>query len=419
MNKEEFMRKYSGKFQELKYISFLKEDDLLTTVVTDNPEKYVDVASQCENLRNICIETTGDADYYRTVTKFIEKCNDTVTISNGTVGKATKEEFLKAEKIIEEVVEKIDPKWTEKQKVAFVHYEMGKLISYTPDFCFSGKYVGAKMAEDARNIWKSIDSGKSVCNGVTAIQRNILSRIGIKTRELSSGPHSFLLIETEKGNIITDATWDLTNTLFEARPMYFGKTYEELQEIDRPFSKAHRLEQPPENVIQISETELREIYYSIGITTEDRKFKLPILDKVNEISAQHFKSDKQKIDALFKIFTKDFSKQAIHLSESRSMLENCITTLGIDRKKLTTKFVYSKDDEECEKAYLCIHLNEDEMRENISILNIEEMKFENLSLQDFDKSYKTHEEDTREPFWKKYLNREMVSKQIEPDRINE
>lgn len=413
MNREEFIREYRDKFQELKNLCFSDKENFLYTTISDNPREYIDIASQFKNLKYILLEGTEDSNYYKSVTDFIRNCNDTVMISNGPVGKATKQEFLRGEEIIEEVIGKIDSQWTTKQKAAFVHYEMGKLISYAPDFCFSGKYVGAKAAEDSRNIWKSIDSGVSVCNGVTAIQRNILSRIGINTQELSSGSHSFMLVETEEGNIITDATWDLTNTLFEARPMYFGKTYEELQQIDGPLSKAHRLEQPPQDVIQISDTELREIYHSIGLTTEDRKFKMPILEEIDKIDNRHYNSNKQKVDVLLQMFTENFPEQAMHLSETRKMLENCMLTLGIDIKTITTNFVYSTEDEECNKPQLCIYLNGEE---TIAILNTEAMNFENLSIQDFDDLYKPHEEDTREPFWKKYLQREEADRETEQDK---
>ena len=141
-----------------------------------------------------------------------------------------------------------------------MHYKIGELISYAPDFNFNGMFVNSENSTDTRNIWKSLVNGKSVCNGITSIVRNILSRVGISTKELSSDTHSFLLVETEDGNIIIDPTWDLKNTLYGARPMYFGKTYEQLREQEQGLSNAHKLKYPPENVIEIPEEELREIF---------------------------------------------------------------------------------------------------------------------------------------------------------------
>lgn len=416
MNREEFITEYSDKFQEIRNLCFSDKENFLYTTISDDPKQYTDVASRSGNLRHILLESNGDSEYYKSVTEFIASCNDTVTILNGPVGKATKQEFLRSEEIIEDVIGKIDTQWTTKQKAAFIHYEIGKLISYAPDFCFSGKYVGAKAAEDARNIWKSIDNGESVCNGIATIERNILSRVGINTKELSSGTHTYVMIETEEGNILSDPTWDLSNTLFEGRPMYFGKTYEQLQQIDGPLSKAHRLENPPENIIEISEEELREIYKSIGIAKDDGKFKFPILDKVNDINSQQFENENDKVQAFLKMFTQDFSKQALHLSETRTMIERCIPALGIEDKSFTTKFVYSKEDETGDKPYLCMHIDSEGMKDNIVILNTEKMQFENKSIQDFDELYRTHKEDTREPFWNKYLPSKENQRNITKDR---
>lgn len=383
-------------------------------------KEYLNMDNQSNGVTYIKLPMDQTSEWYETIYGFIKEYKGDVRVSSkGTmvVGTATKEEFLRSEEIIQSIVDQINPEWTIKQKAAYVHYKMGEIISYIPDQAFSCKSGAVtEVARNVRNLWKSIDNGQGVCNSINTIYRNILSRIGIKTQELSSTTHTFTMIETEEGNILSDTIWDLTNTLFEARPMYFGKTYEELQKIDGPLSKAHRLEEVPDGVIGISEEELREIYYSIGLTTEDRKFKMPILKKIDEIDEKQYDSDREKVDDLFKMFTSNFSKQAMHLSETRTMLENCMITLGIDGKSITTKFVYSKEDAECEKPYLCIHLNGEETNGTIAVLNTAEMKFENLSLQNFDGLYKQHNEDTRAPFWKKYLQREEVTRNTEQEK---
>lgn len=382
-------------------------------------KEYLNIERTPSGFSYVELEATQTAEYYRQAYDFVNNCEGNINIlSKGLMGTATSETFLRSEELIEEIIQEINPEWNTKQKAAYVHYKMGELVSYMPDCTFNNK-VGKTTAKDARSIWTSIDNGISVCNGITTIQRNILSRIGINTKELSSGTHSFVLIKTEEGNIISDPTWDLTNTLFQGRPMYFGKTYEQLREIDGPLSKAHRLENPLDNVIEVSEEELREIYKSIGVAKEDGSFKFPILDKVNEINNQQYENESDKVQAFLQMFSQNFSKQATHLTETRTMIERCILALGIDDKSFTTKFVYSKEDETSEKPYLCMHFNSEEMKDNIVILNNEEMKFENLSLKDFDDLYKPHEEDTREPFWNKYLQRDDVSRKKEQDRTIE
>lgn len=377
MNIEEFKRKYDIRIDEL------------------------------EEFTRIQVKEDESEEFYQELGEYIKDFKDKVSIANGIIGNATKEEFLEGEKIIQEIVEEIEPSWSEKQKVAFVHYKIGKLISYVPDFNFSGRFVNSPISSNTRNIWKSVVDGKSVCNGIVSITRNILSRAGVHTRELSSGTHSFLLAETEEGNIITDPTWDLKNSLYGARPMYFGKTYEQLREQEEGLSNAHKLETPPENVIEIPEQELREIYHSLGYTKEDRTFIFPILDKVTEVKSHRYENTVEKLNAFFTMFNSEFPKEAMHLSETRTILESCLYELGIEPKNLITKFIYDKKDRKCQSPYLSLLINsEQEEQQMVYYLDSETMQFRNIKLNELGDKYKTHNLDTAEPFWRKYLSKE-------------
>lgn len=357
------------------------------------------------------IKEDREEQFYKELVENIRDYNGKLTISNGIVGSASKEEFLRGEQIIEDVVSKVRPEWTKKQKAAYIHYQMGKLVSYVPDFNYRGKYINAPIASDSRNIWKSIINGESVCNGVSAIMRNLLSRVGIKTQTLSSGIHTFVLAEIEEGNIIIDPTWDLSSTLYEARPNYFGKTYEQLRQIDGEFSNAHKLTALPENVVEITDEELREIYHSLGYTKEDRKFIFPILDETNEINSKQYNNMEGKLNAFFAMFTKRFQKEASHLTETRTILESCMYELGIEPKDLTTKFVYDKSDEECAKPYLSMFIRDENMMNQLRVLDVDKMKFDCMPIEEFDQKYKTHDLDTTEPVWKKYMEKDEIQKE--------
>ena len=370
-------------------------------------KKYDIRIDELEEFTRIQVKEDESEEFYQELGECIKDFKGKVSIANGIMGNATKEEFLQGERIIQEVVEGIDPNWSEKQKVAFVHYKIGILISYVPDFNFSGRFVNSPISSDARNIWKSVVDGKSVCNGIISITRNILSRTGVHTKELSSGTHSFLLAETEEGNIITDPTWDLKNSLYGARPMYFGKTYEQLREQEEGLSNAHKLETPPENVIEIPEQELREIYHSLGYTKEDRTFIFPILDKVTEVKSNRYENTNEKLNAFFNMFTSEFPKEAMHLSETRTILESCLYELGIEPKDLITKFIYDKKDKECQSPYLSLLINSEQEEQQMAYyLDSETMRFRNISVNELEDKYKTHNLDTAEPFWKKYLSKE-------------
>ena len=256
-------------------------------------DKYNIKIDDLEEFTRIQVREDESPEFYQELAEYVKNCRTKISIANGIIGNATREDFYKGEKIIEKIVKEIQPNWSKKQIIAYVHYKIGELISYVPDFKFNGMSINSANSNDTRNIWKSLINGKSVCNGITAISRNILARVGVSTRELSSSTHSFLLAETEEGNIITDPTWDLKNTLYGARPMYFGKTYEQLREQEEGLSNAHKLESPPENVIEVPEEELREIYYTLGYTREDRTFIFPILDRVSEIKENRYENEKK------------------------------------------------------------------------------------------------------------------------------
>jgi len=398
---EEFLKEHGIDQLETLHFSDITESPL-QAIISDDPREYINVARDAKYLRSIRVTETQSEEYYRAFTDFVKSCHDDVTISNGDIGKATKEEFLQGEEIINQIVSEIDTTWNVKQKLAYVHYRIADLISYVPNW----KLSGGPIEKNVRNIWKSLVDELSVCNGITIIMRNILSRVGVKTQALHSKNHTFMLTEAEDGDILTDTTWDLTNSLYKSVPGYFGITYEQLRKDDIDDKGidhySHSLESLPENVIEISEEE-REIYHSIGFTTEDRQFLCPISYKFDEINAQQFNNMQEKLDVFFTMFTQYFSREATHLSETRKMLENCIIDLGIDPENLNTRFVYSKDDENSIKPYLALHIDTEQTRNQMRFLNLEAMQFENIVLAEFDRNYRLHCLDTTTPFWKGYL----------------
>ena len=337
---------------------------------------------------------------------------------NGLIGEATKTEFLEAEEIINQIISEIDPNWSIKQKLAYVHLKIGEKISYLADFkSINSAGISQKPIElqNTKNIWNSILQGKSVCDGIVAIERTILSRMGINTQALKSdtGTHTFLLTETEEGNIITDPTWDLSNTLYKSKPMFFGVTYEQLRMIDGPFSKAHSLKIPPKNVKKISDEELREIFYSIGAINEDRRFPFPIMHRVEDIEAQKFDSLEEKIDAFLRVIIQEFPQEATHLQETRSLIEDIVNSFGIRRDAISSKFIYSTEDKECKTPYLIFHFDTEEMKGKVKLLDLDRMEFRDIDIMQLDQNYKQHNFRTDDPFWKKYLeNNTTMREQI-------
>ena len=379
----------------LRYINFTNENkELLKITIKGNPSEFINVAKEVKKLDFILVPKVESEEYYNGLLEFVQNCWDGVCIKHDFFSQANKEEFLYGERIINDVLEDINQNWNTKQKVAFVHYKMGRLISYVPDYNYNTLITNSPILSGTRNIWKSLSDSRSICNGITAIEQNILFRLGIKTTELSSGIHSYLLTETEDGNIITDATWDLTSALYGGKTNYFGITYEELCMQEREIANSHRLKNHPENVISISENELRDIYYSIGIVGEDRKFPLPILAKTQAVNNQNYNSSEEKITYFFDMFINEFPEEAKHLCETRNILQQCLEEIGIEKNRITTKFVYEKCDRQCLKPYLVIHINDETINRKIMLLNPNKRTVECIEISNFDKQYMVHRLDT-------------------------
>lgn len=405
----------------------IADDGFIGKQLTGKPIDYVEIAKQSKNLEGILIDGLESQEYYDEMIKFINECPDHIEIRN-VHGKydsyaASKEEFLLGEKIIRDVISEINPEWDTFQKAAYVHYRMGSLVTYYPEAEKNGGdgiNAGKQQDKDCRSIWRGLSTKNSLCAGVTAIQRCILARLGINTHELSSNTHSFMLIETEKGNIITDATHDLKNTLFKLKPNFFGVSYEELQRRDSGKSTAHKLEKEPENVITFSDDELRGIYASIGLTNEKKAYLGPLQRKlIADFKEEKFETDEDKLKWMFDVFTTEFPKETLHLSEMRMMMETYIVyLLGFPENQLKTKFVYAKDDVNCEKPEYIVHLSNDELKEKVFMLNQEKVMFEAIGLKDFDARYTIHEFDIsrgQQPFWKDIisdLDKEIVTENV-------
>ena len=421
INYEELKNKYKfDKIRRLQIKAFDEEKDcpVAGAIVSCDPLECEQLLLEAKNeIGTLAISEIGPQEYYESIKKLLEKCPDNIRIAHNLMSSCSKEEFLNGEAIIQSIIDGINPEWDKKHIAAYVHFQIGKILSYYPDFNFVQNNLNSNITKDTRNIWKSLSSGLSVCNGITAVERNILERLGIKTKELSSGSHSFLLAEVEGGNIIVDGTWDLKAGLFEGRPQFFGRTYEQLRKIDF-ISTAHKLDEEPENVIEISEAELREIFYDLGITKEDKTFKLPIFGRVDDILAQNIPNPLDRVDKFLNIFAQEFSTQATHLSESRTMLEGCFLDLGFKPDSIKTKFVYAKNDKDCEQPFLAIHLNTDDGRQQIRLFDPTQIQFTTQDIRDFDANYMVHENDSCIPFWKQYVREtDLITNQQKDDTI--
>ena len=162
-------------------------------------------------------------------------------IKEGNVGYecSTASEYIEAEKWIEHVLDLLKPEYTTIQKIAIIDNEIGKRISYSPDFD-----TEVFKKEDARALYKIISSGYGVCNGIARVEQYLFDRAGLDLNYeiVSSGNHAFIkLIDAEfelsngekvVGTTILDPTWNLAAHRFGGKPKNFCISYEEARKSD-------------------------------------------------------------------------------------------------------------------------------------------------------------------------------------------
>lgn len=160
------------------------------------------------------------------------KISDDIGLSDSTA-----EEYKNAEEWISTILQGVNFEWSDIQKIAFIDNAIGKKISYSPDFDTEVSHQG-----HARALWKIIDSGHGVCNGIAQVEQYVLNRVGIESQIVSNGVHSFLKLngielptasgETTKGDTILDPTWNLASHRYGAKPENFCRSYEEIRKHD-------------------------------------------------------------------------------------------------------------------------------------------------------------------------------------------
>ena len=197
-----------------------------------DPNNYCDL----DKLININPKQLSNEDR-ETLLHICEICPDIKINDDIGLTFSTAKEYKNSEQWITSTIQKINPEWSDIQKIAFIDNAIGKKISYSPDFD-----TESFSPEDSRALWKIIDSGYGVCNGITQIEQYILNRIGIETEIVASDVHSFLKLnnielptsngEMIKGNTLLDPTWNLASQRYGAKPENFCISYEEIRKHD-------------------------------------------------------------------------------------------------------------------------------------------------------------------------------------------
>ena len=271
---------------------------------------------------------------------------------------STGQEFLNAEKWIDDVIARIDSKWSDVQKLAFIDYSIGKRVSYSPDFD-----TEVENKDDQRALWKIIDSGYGTCVGIAQIEQYILSKEGIESELIGTGSHCYLKVNgidipkgdgtNVVGDTLVDPTWNLASNRYDAYPNHFCKSYEEIRKFDilqdGTDKECHKNDEELKDVetIEMEEDVVREVYKSIGLTNEDKTFPISsMMKKSDEIAKSNIKLEeklKQELD-IVKEFHPDFA--TCQNSSISIIAGNILNHKEMEFDKIVANRVYKRDDKD-------------------------------------------------------------------------
>ena len=318
-------------------------------------------------------------------------------ISNG-------KEYLKGEEWIDSVLEKIDPNWSDVQKIAYIENEIGKKFSYAPEH---GTDVGNNNDEKA--IWRVISSGYGVCSGIAGITKYMLNRIGINADLVRSNNHVFIRLEdieipkkdgtVERGNTFLDPTWDLGFHRFGLKPAYFFIDYERIRELDvkdGKDSESHKIVgDVGENIISLEDDCLRDVFKSIGVA--DRNGDFPMKDIFESFNTPENKKlpIKEKLEKCLSVLSENFPEFAESVQESILALEFFLNSEIIDYGQYKIGIVYEREDKE-KKANMFFYADLEEEGELFYYADKESKSFLQLTRQEFEEKFECYEKDLEE-----------------------
>lgn len=315
-------------------------------------------------------------------------------------GGSTAQEYIRSEDWIKSVLKEIKPNWSNVQKLAYIDNAIGKKISYSPD-------CDTEIFNDStsRALWKVIDIGYGVCNGISQIEQYMLEQVGIKSEIVHSKNHAFLIIKnielpkndglTEIGDTIVDPTWNITAHKFGGMPLNFCINYEKARksdiESDGTDSKSHYIE--PLKTIELDEKSLREVFTSIGVANKDGSFPIKeLLDKSKKIYKENI-SENELLAKQFKLLKEYRPEFAKSINSTMKVLENVI----LDNNKLSyerciVNRVYKKSDR-TKKPVLYIYMSLPKNSKKFYFLDETNSEFVELNKQEFEDRFECYKMD--------------------------
>lgn len=319
---------------------------------------------------------------------------------------STSKEYKEAEEWIDGIIDNLDSKYSKAQKLAIIDNEIGKKISYSPDFDTEIFDIS-----DCRALWKIISSGYGVCNGIAKVEQYILNKIGIESEIVAGESHAFLKIknielplsndEIVKGNTIVDPTWNLASNRFGGCPDNFCVSYEQIRknDIDKD-AKDHNCHKNDEKLqdatLGLDKQSLRKLFTSVGIADKDGIFPIDELIKKSKLVDEIYASrPDQNISKQLLLFSKTYPEFAACQNSSMKVLSDIfLNNENLKFNRCVVNRVYEKEDES-KQPILFVYVDLNEFGEKFYFASKDEKMFIKLSKEEFEKKFECYNEDIK------------------------
>lgn len=264
------------------------------------------------------------------------------------------EEYLDAERWVQGVLDELNPEWSDIQKDAYIDYKIGNKVSYSPD---ANTEVDDRIG--SRSAFKVINKGYGICWGIAKIESYMFRRIGQEAECIESENHAFVKLSNVKvmtakgminGNTIIDGTWNLNDNRFGAKPQCFCKSYEKMREMDVDLNgedtESHLNDEKLGDAnIELDDESLRDVYWSIGLTDENKMFPImkfkKLLKRINDEGGSTEEIAKKQLQLLYNLYP-DISK---YQCETKFILQNImLDNKNLNFKRCVIDRVYEKED---------------------------------------------------------------------------
>ena len=332
--------------------------------------------------------------------KVYSRLDDTVTYNSNAT------EYKEAEEWINSIIDNLNPEYSKAQKMAVIDYEIGKKISYSPDF-------GTEVfnSADSRALWKIISSGYGVCNGISKVEQYMLNRVGIESEIIGSDTHAFLKIknielplangEIAKGNTILDPTWNLASHRFNAKPDNFCVSYEQARKNDIDIKgKDHNChkndEQLKDATLNLDEQSLRKLFTSVGLADRDGQFPIKDLIEKSELLDEFYANQpEQNISKQFLLLKQACQEFTTCQNSSMSILNDILlSNKNLNFNKCVVNRVYNREDKE-KIPVIYVYIDSNELGKRFYFANKDEGRFIEVPQEIFKKQYECYEEDLK------------------------